>query len=191
MTAVTVRTAAPVSEASELALARSGDRDAFLRLVEPHDRGLRALVYRMVRDRDRMDDALQETYVLAFRGLRRFRGDSSFSTWLYRIAYNVALGELRRSRRLHVVSFEDVREPPDRGPDPAEEVELRAGLAAAMAELSPEDRAAVVLVDAQGFDYRAAGEILGVPVGTVASRLNRARAALRRALVDEPEGDRG
>jgi RNA polymerase sigma-70 factor, ECF subfamily len=191
MTAATARTEAPVSEASELALARSGDPDAFLRLVEPHDRGLRALAYRMLRDRDRMDDALQETYVLAFRGLPRFRGDASFSTWLYRIAYNVALGELRRSRRLHVVGFEDVGEPPDRGPDPAEEVALRAGLAAALAELSPEDRAAVVLVDAQGFDYRAAGEILGVPVGTVASRLNRARTALRLALVDEPEGDRG
>jgi RNA polymerase sigma-70 factor (ECF subfamily) len=189
MAAVTARIETPVREANELALARSGDRDAFLRLVQPHDRGLRALAYRMLRDRDGMDDALQETYVLAFRGLPRFRGDSSFKTWLYRIAYNVALGELRRSRRLQVVGFEDVGEPPDGRPEPAEEIALRAGLEAALAELAPEDRATVLLVDAQGFDYRAAGEILGVPVGTVASRLNRARAELRRAL-DEPEGDR-
>lgn len=190
MTAVTARSDAPVREATEVALARSGDHGAFLRLVEPHDRGLRALAYRMLGDRDRMDDALQETYVLAFRGLPRFRGDSSFATWLYRIAYNVALGELRRSRLLHVVGFEDVGEPPDRRLDPAEEVTLRAGLAEALADLPPEERATVLLVDAQGFDYRAAGEILGVPVGTVASRLNRARASLRRALEDEPEGDR-
>jgi RNA polymerase sigma-70 factor (ECF subfamily) len=164
MTAVTARIEAPVREVSEVALARSGDHDAFLRLVEPHDRGLRALAYRMLGDRDRMDDVLQEAYVRAFRGLPRFRGDSSFATWLYRIAYNVAFEELRRSRRLHVVGFEDVGEPPDRRPDPADEVALRTGLADALAGLAPEDRAAVLLVDAQGFDYRAAGEILGVPV---------------------------
>src|SRR5262245_21058494 len=190
MTAVTARIEAPLLEASEVALARSGDHDAFLRLVEPHDRGLRTLAYRMLGDRDRMDDVLQEAYVRAFRGLPRFRGDSSFATWLYRIAYNVALGELRQSRRLDVVAFEDVGEPPDRRPDPAEEVALRNGLADALAELGPQDRATVLLIDAQGFDYRAAGEILGVPVGTVASRLNRARAAMRRALEDGTEGDR-
>jgi RNA polymerase sigma-70 factor, ECF subfamily len=67
----------------------------------------------------------------------------------------------------------------------AETVELRAGLAEALAALAPEDRAAVLLVDAQGFDYRAAAEVLDVPEGTVASRLNRARAHLRRALAEE------
>ncbi len=190
MTAVTARSDVPAPEETELELARTGDHEAFAALVRRYDQGLRALAYRILGDRDRMDDALQEAYVRAYRALARFRGDSTLATWLYRIVYNVCQEELQRSSRLRLVQPEDGAEPQDASPGVAETVELRARLAEALTALAPEDRAAVLLVDAQGFDYRAAAEILDVPEGTIASRLNRARSLLRSALTDEPEGDR-
>jgi RNA polymerase sigma-70 factor (ECF subfamily) len=169
-----------------LARARRGDRQAFGVVVRHYDPGLRALAYRILGDRDRLDDALQEAYVRAFRALPQFRGDSALGTWLYRIAYNACLDELKRARDL--VPLEDVAERSDPRADASETVPLRGDLAAALDSLSPHDRAAVLLVDAQGFDYRSAAEILGVPEGTVASRLNRARATLRRSLDDDVQG---
>jgi RNA polymerase sigma-70 factor (ECF subfamily) len=165
--------------------ARRGDGRAFTALVRRYDEGLRALAFRLLNDHERMDDALQDAYLQAFRALPRFRGDASIGTWLYRIVYNACLDELKRSRR--VVPLDSVREraDPRRGDETAA---LRRDLAAALAGLAPDDRAAVLLVDAQGFDYAAAAEILGVPAGTVASRLNRARARLRRALDPPTEG---
>jgi RNA polymerase sigma-70 factor (ECF subfamily) len=126
--------------------------------------------------------------VKAFRALPRFRGDSALGTWLYRIAYNACLDELERGRRNADVPLDEARERPDPRTAVEETVPERSALASALAELPPPDRAAVLLVDAQGFDYEAAGEVLGVPAGTIASRLNRARAALRRALEEQPEG---
>ena len=169
-----------------LARARRGDQRAFALLVRHYDDGLRALAYRLLGDRDRMDDALQEAYVRAFRALPSFRGDSAVGTWLYRIAYNACIDELRRERQ--VVPLESVRERPDPRPGPGELLPVRRLLADALAALPAPDRAAVLLVDAQGFDYRSAAEILGVPEGTVASRLNRTRAVLRRFLSDDLEG---
>ena len=171
-----------------LARAQRGDQEAFAAVIRHYDPGLRALAYRLLGDRDRMDDALQDAYVKAFRALPRFRGESKLGTWLYRIAYNACLDELERSRRVVQLPLEE--ELAEAGPrnEPAEVVPRRADLVEALAALPAEDRAAVLLVDAQGFDYREAASILGVPEGTVASRLNRARRALRRALGDVPEG---
>jgi RNA polymerase sigma-70 factor (ECF subfamily) len=191
MTAVTARGDDAAVEAIAVERARAGDRDAFAHLIRRHDRGLRALAFRLLGDRDRMDDALQEAYVRAFRGLGRFRGDSSVATWLYRIVYNVCVEELSRSRRAGGLELDAIAEPADPSADIEGTVVLRSRLADALAELTHEDRAAVLLVDAQGFDYRSAGEVLGIPEGTVASRLNRARASLRRALEDDIEGGRG
>lgn len=168
--------------------ARRGDQEAFAELVRHYDHGLRALAFRLLGDRDRMDDVLQETYVRAYRALPRFRGDSRLGTWLYRIAYNACLDELGRGGRVVHLPLAEVGEPVDTRPGVAETVAWRRDLAAALAALAPADRAAVLMVDAQGFDYREAGEVLGVPEGTVASRLNRARAALRRALDGSLEG---
>jgi RNA polymerase sigma-70 factor (ECF subfamily) len=166
--------------------ARLGDQRAFAALVEHYDAGLRQLAFRLLGDRDRMDDALQETYVQAFRSLPHFRGSSAPGTWLYRIAYNACLDEVKRTRQ--VVSLDSVRDRADPRPGAAERLPEQGALADALAQLPPADRAAVLLVDAQGFDYRSAGEVLRVPEGTVASRLNRARALLRRALDDRVEG---
>ncbi len=167
--------------------ARRGDQEAFAALVRHYDRGLRALAYRLLGDRDRMDDALQEAYVKAFRALPRFRGESDVGTWLYRIAYNACLDELERSRKVVHLPLAEVADMAQET-EPVERLATRRALAAALAALPVEDRAAVLLVDAEGFSYADAAQILAVPEGTVASRLNRARASLRRALGDRPEG---
>jgi RNA polymerase sigma-70 factor, ECF subfamily len=169
-------------DAGLVARARRGDWEAFAALIRQHDHGLRALAFRLLGDRERMDDALQEAYLRALRGLPGFRGDSAFGTWLYRIAYNACLDELKRSRRAEVVPLHEVPERRDARPDPLETAARRDELARALDALPSPDRATVLLVDAQGFDYGSAAEILGVPEGTIASRLNRARASLRRAL---------
>jgi RNA polymerase sigma-70 factor, ECF subfamily len=183
----------PVTDlgASVIDKAKRGDQQAFTALIKHYDHGLRALAYRLLGDADRMEDALQEAYVRMFRGLPSFRGDSRLGTWLYRIVYNVCLDELDRAGRLVQLPFEDTVDPPDTRPDIVETIAHRSGLARALATLPPEERAAVLLVDAQGFDYRGAGEVLGVPAGTIASRLNRARAALRQALEEHEEGVSG
>ena len=158
------------------------DQRDFAKVVREHDANLRALAFRLLGDRDRMDDAMQEAYLRAYRALPRFRGDSALSTWLYRITYNACLDELEHTPQ--VVALDSVRERADPRPGAAERLEL----ADALASLPPADRAAVLLVDAQGFDYRSAAEVLGIPDGTIASRLNRARAHLRRYLDDQLEG---
>jgi RNA polymerase sigma-70 factor, ECF subfamily len=169
--------------------ARRGDQEAFAAVIRHYDPGLRTLAYRLLGDRDRMDDALQEAYVKAFRALPRFRGDSRVGTWLYRIAYNACLDELKRSHRVVHLPLEEIAEPAGSWADPGEAVMRRHDLAQALAALPPDERAAVLLVDAQGFDYKDAASVLGVPAGTVASRLSRARAALRRAVSYVEDGE--
>jgi len=162
----------------------------FVDLVRRHDRTLRALAWRLLGDRDRMDDVLQEAYVKAFRALPTFRGDADAApgTWLYRITYNACMDELRRQRRVSLVPLDDAVGRPDPRGDVGDRVVRSHRLAAAIDALPPDHRAAVLLVDAEGFDYRSAAEVLGIPEGTVASRLNRARAALRQTLQEQRKG---
>jgi RNA polymerase sigma-70 factor, ECF subfamily len=168
--------------------ARSGDHDAFTAVVRLYDLRLRGLAYRVLGDRDGMDDALQEAYVRAFRALPRFRGDARVGTWLFRITYNACLDELARKRKVAHVSLDELVEQASAEPEPDEALRTRLDLASSFAALSRDERAVVFLVDVQGFDYSGAAELLGVPVGTVASRLNRARRTLRGALRPAGEG---
>ena len=135
-----------------------------------------------------MDDSLQESYLKAFRALPRFEGDSAFKSWLYRIVHNTCLDELRR--KVGVLPLESVSERPDGRPDPGDVATDKLDLVAAVGSLSPDTRAAVLLVYVDGMDYRTASEVLGVSRGTLASRLHRGRARLRRAL-DGSEGEDG
>lgn len=173
---------ATAAEPRLLRRARSGDVRAFEALIALHDRALRRLAYRLLGDAGAMDDALQEAYVKAYRSLRSFAGDAAFGTWLHRIVANACHDELRRRARSGHGPFELDERQPDIAPGPAREVAARLDLAAALGTLAPELRAAVLLVDAEGLTYEQAGAALGVPAGTIASRLNRARAALRPAL---------
>ena len=167
-----------------LARARYGDHDAFTSIVGHYDHRLRALAFRLLGDRDRMDDVLQEAYVKAFRALPRFKGASALGTWLYRITYNACLDDLRRRPAVPAVTYESDRAATiaDPRPGPAEMVVERDDLAAALDRLPTDQRAAVMLVDAYGLDYAEAAEVLGVRAGTIGSRLNRAHVSLRTAL---------
>jgi RNA polymerase sigma-70 factor (ECF subfamily) len=167
---------------------RSDDVDSFWSRVQPYDRGLRALAYRLVGDRDLMDDVLQEAYLKAFRALGSLRGQEALGPWLYRIVYNASMDQLRRRKRLTLMPVEELTDRPDPAPDPGDVVAGRRDLAAALEALPPDMRAAVLLVDAEGLSYQEAAEVIGVAPGTVASRLSRARAALRRVLGGSTEG---
>jgi RNA polymerase sigma-70 factor, ECF subfamily len=168
--------------------ARGGDHEAFAAVVRLYDAKLRGLAFKVLGDRDRMDDALQEAYVRAFRALPRFRGDARMSTWLFRITYNACLDELARGRKVSHVPLDELVGQASGELQPGDELGSRSDLISALRALPEVERAVVFLVDVQGFDYAGAAEIVGVPVGTVASRLNRARLSLRRALCTRGEG---
>ena len=153
-----------------------GDHHAFAELVRRHDRGLRALAERLLRSPERVDDALQDAYLKAFRRIDTFRRDATVATWLYRITYNTCLDELRRRPSAAVPDGQLERPTAERGP--AERVVARMEAADVLGGFTPEVRAAVVVVHGYGYDYAEASRILGVPVGTVGSRLNRARQPL-------------
>jgi len=162
--------------------AQGGDARAFTDLVRHYEPRLRALAYRLLEDRDLTDDVLQEAYLRAFKALGRFRGDSSLGTWLYRITYNACIDELRRGRKVVPLLPDIESDTLDLRTGPEETAVARRDLAAALASLPSDMRAVVVLVDADGLDYGEAAKILGVPPGTIGSRLSRARAVLRAAL---------
>lgn len=162
------------------------DRAAFTDLLKTHDAKLRSLAWRLLGDRHWMDDALQEAYLRAYRSRESLRNADEAGTWLYRIVYNACIDELRRKkRRPSPVDTTDAsfdRPSGVAGPDDviASGDVIRRGLSA----LPDEQRAVLVLVDAEGLDYTAAAEILGVAPGTVASRLSRARHAMRTSIGD-------
>ena len=164
-----------------LEAAQRGDRRAFDAIVDLYDERLRTLAFHLLRDADLADDALQDAFFNAYRGLPAFRRRSTLGTWLYRITYTVCMGYLRRSRGTRL-SYEESEEFVGTDADPADAYVARSSVASALARLSPEQRVVVLLVDRDGFDYRAVAEVLDVPKGTVCSRLVAARTALREAL---------
>lgn len=162
--------------------ARRGDHRAFTKLVDRYDDRLRALAYHLLGSRDAMDEALQETYLNAYRGLPQFRGEAGIGTWLYRITYTTCLQRLRRPDRLEPTDEERLESLAPPSPDLADEVALRDEVRRALSELTPAQRVAVLLVHRDGFSYAAAAHIMNVPVGTVASRVAAARGILSESL---------
>lgn len=165
-----------------LAAAQHGDGEAFVDIMRHYDRRLRIVAFHVLNDRQLMDDVLQDVTLRAYRSLARFRGESSLGTWLCRITYRACCDAMTRADRLRPMSLDELPDPADPAPDPADALAARTALAEAFATLSPEQRLAVLLVDREGYDYTTTATILGVPMGTVASRLNAARATLRRCL---------
>lgn len=168
-------------ESLHLRKAMDGDPMAFTALVRRYDPQLRAYAYRLLGDPAAMDDALQNAYLSAFGAIGRFRGDASFKNWMYRIVHNACIDLIRR-RRDEVELFEYAAVVDD----PARASGYRLDLVAAFEAMTAEHRAVLTLIDVEGFDYAEAAEVLSVPIGTVRSRLNRARAAMRRELGGEP-----
>jgi RNA polymerase sigma-70 factor, ECF subfamily len=188
----------PGGEASDEALAEAanaGDRGALEVLLARHLDRVHAICRRVTGHPEDALDATQEALIAVTRGLHRYDGRSLFTTWLYRVATNAALDELRRrKRRPEPAELSDDR--PGRGGSfggsagsaPVESaVTARLDVDAALARLSPEFRAAVVLRDLCDLDYAEIAEVLDVPVGTVRSRIARGRAAIADQL-REPDG---
>lgn len=168
--------------------ARAGSREAFDALVRRHERRVFNLARALTASDSEAEDLAQETFLRAYQGLRRFRGDSAFATWLHRIAINTINSHLAR-RCLRIEDPEPRQERDDgREAEPASGMSLEDDLARrdaidrALATLPPELRATLVLRDVEGFGYAEIATMLGVPLGTVESRLFRARQRLRHVL---------
>jgi RNA polymerase sigma-70 factor (ECF subfamily) len=181
------------TEAHLIERARRGEKAAFGRLIRMHQRRIYACAIRMLGDRGEAEDAVQETFLRAWRALDRFDGRAELSTWLYRICINVSLNAIRRRKRVDL-SDPDLPSPvadPTQGltdpRDGAQALQLYARLARALDQLSPSLRATVVLVLIEGMPQKEASEVLGCSEGTIAWRVHEARRRLRAALADHLE----
>ena len=181
----------PDTEASLLARAQAGDVAAFERLSGRYADRLFMLLLRLLGDRAEAEDVAQEVMLRAWQGIPRFRGQSSYFTWLYRIAVNEANRALeKRARRPAGVAIgpDELQLPAPATLDPsrqAENSELRRALGRALAGLPPPLRTALVLRDIEGLSTQEAAEIAGIGEAAFKSRLHQARLRVRAAIGDE------
>jgi RNA polymerase sigma-70 factor, ECF subfamily len=176
----------PGGEASDEALAAAanrGDRDALEVLLARHFDRVHAICRRVTGHPEDALDATQEALIALTRGLHRYDGRALFTTWLYRVATNAALDELRRrKRRPEPAALDEDRSLGGTAGAVESAVAARLDVDAALATLSPEFRAAVVLRDLCDLDYAEIADVLDVPIGTVRSRIARGRAAIADQL---------
>lgn len=171
--------------------AKKGDVGAFEQLISQHQKTVYNIAYRLTGNHEDASDVAQEAFIRAYSSLPDFRGDSSFATWLYRIVNNACLDELRKRKRQRVtyidqtVAMEDgevtrqIADPAD-GPEEAlERVEIQRVVQESISQLEEEYRIVLVMRELQGYSYNEIADTLGINLGTVKSRLNRARNALK------------
>ena len=175
-----------IEEKDLIRRAGQGDSDAFRQLVETYQAPVYRLAPRMCGgDAVLAEDAAQEAFLAAWRGLPRFRGDSRFSTWLYRLTTNAAIDCLRREKRHRDTDDLDGVDLPDGGDTPqetAERSETRNAVRAALYRLTDEHREVLLLRYMQELDYGEIARALRISEGTVKSRINRAKARLKELL---------
>jgi RNA polymerase sigma-70 factor (ECF subfamily) len=160
-----------------------GDAGAFDELMSAHEDRVFGICLRMLRDRDAALDAVQDTFVNVFRKADRYKAEAAFSTWLYRVAMNTCYDHLRKAKRRPTQPMPEHLDPADaRSADGFDSADVRPEIEEALQALSPEFRAAVVLVDLEGLALENAANMLAVPVGTVKSRVFRGRKLLARQL---------
>ena len=189
---------------------RRGDGKAFELLVLKYQRRIERLIGRMVRDTDLIPDIAQETFIRAYRALPQFRGDSAFYTWLYRIAVNTAKKALVELKRDPLITETALSSNRDEDGDETSRVEneltdgetpeavlatkeIAAAVNAAMEALSEDLRQAITLREIEGLSYEEIAEVMNCPIGTVRSRIFRAREAIAqrlRPLLGTREGER-
>jgi RNA polymerase sigma-70 factor (ECF subfamily) len=183
-----------VDETALIQAAREGDLDSFNRLVLAYQDLVFNHAYRMMGEDESADDATQSTFISAYNHLNSFRG-GSFKAWLLRIVTNACYDELRRRKRRPTVPLEplddtgeevesarwmiDTAEQPE---ERAERVELQRAIQHCLDNLPVEFRSAVIMVDIQGMDYSEASQVVRKPIGTIKSRLARARLRMRDCL---------
>jgi RNA polymerase sigma-70 factor (ECF subfamily) len=178
-----------------LAAIRDGDEAAFQEIVRRYRNPITNFVYRMLDDYERSVEITQETFIRVYTSASRYQANYSFSTYIYRIATNLAISELRRRKRRKLVSLfspftnddgETIEiDPPDGGMLQDEaliEQERRRAVARAITSLPEKYRAAIVLRDVEGLSYDRIAEVLNLSEGTVKSRINRARNLLKEKL---------
>lgn len=183
-----------MNEEQLIQAAQKGDLDAFNRLVISYQGLAFNVAYRLLGEESSAEDATQEAFISAYRNLRSYHG-GSFKAWLLRIVTNGSYDELRRRQRRPQVPLEPDPIDGDETPDPAwladpgetpaelaERVELNAAIQRCLNQLEDEFRTAVVLVDVQGLEYTEVAEVLKRPLGTVKSRLARARSRMQECL---------
>lgn len=182
-----------VTDQELVSRAKNGDQDAFEQLVQENQNKVYSLALRLVGDREEAADLAQEAFLKAWQGLKSFQGESSFATWIYRLTTNVCIDHLRRQKRRQgvetAVSLDDEdsgwAEPADWEQDPQrrlEHAERGRALARGLEQLSEHQRRALVLRELSGLSYQEIGEALDLDLGTVKSRIARARLALRKIL---------
>jgi RNA polymerase sigma-70 factor (ECF subfamily) len=174
--------------------ARRGDREAFRVLVERYQRKVAAMALGMLRNREDALDIVQDTFTKAYQSLDKFKGDSSFYTWVYRIGVNLCIDHQRRESRyvplggdsdeggedLLPTSSADLER--DQPFDDARSTEVGERLVQAISELTPEHRAVILLREVDGLSYEEISQVLDCPKGTVMSRLHYARRLLQARL---------
>ena len=183
-----------MNESTIINSAQNGDLDAFNELVLKYQDMMYRIALRILNDEPAADDATQNAMIQAFRNVKSFRG-GSFRSWLARVTVNASYDELRRWRRQPSLSLEQVNNDGEEieslpwmmdlsaGPEENyESVEIRDAIQRAVKALIPDYRLVVILVDVEGMSYEEAARIARIPVGTVKSRLARARMQLRKAL---------
>ena len=175
-----------------IAAAQKGDQEAFAALVRLYEKRVLALTTRMCKNPADAEEAAQEAFLSAWQGLPFFRGDASFSTWLYRLASNACVDLLRREgRRQNAAgpSLNDeeaqleVRDPAPSPQERAEQAELREQIEAGLQALTPDHRQVLILREMHQLSYDEISQVLDVDVGTVKSRINRGRKQLRNFLL--------
>lgn len=176
--------------------AKQGDQEAFEQLVLDNQNRIYALALRLCGDREEAADLAQEAFVKAWQGLSSFQGESSFSTWVYRLTTNLCIDHLRKKRRREavesVVSLDATdggwAEPADWESDPQrllERSERGRALARGLARLPDWQRQALVLRELSGLSYQEIAAALDIDLGTVKSRIARARLSLRKVLLED------
>jgi RNA polymerase sigma-70 factor (ECF subfamily) len=180
-----------MDEAALIKKAQDGDLAAFNRLVLTYQEAVYNVAYRIMGEPQSAEDATQEAFISAYQGLKRFRG-GSFKSWLMRIATNACYDELRRRKRRPQSSLDKITEEnesfaflrsPDEGPEQAQQrLELVKAIEDCLRELPDDQRITAVLGDVEGYNYQEIAGITGVSLGTVKSRMSRARSKLRDCL---------
>jgi RNA polymerase sigma-70 factor, ECF subfamily len=187
----------PATDHDLIALARTGSEKAYRELLDRYQRPVFSLVYRMVRDRELAEDLAQETFVKVFNHLDRFNPKYKFSSWIFKIASNLAIDTLRK-REPNMVSLDGSRhaetpdeveatritvESKDENPEEfLEAKELGQEIERAIGLLRPDYRTAILLRHVEGRAYEEIAEVMGVPLGTVKTFIHRARSELRETL---------
>jgi RNA polymerase sigma-70 factor (ECF subfamily) len=175
-----------------VARATAGDLDSFNQLVTRWERPIYALAYRTLGREEDARDVVQEAFLRAYRGLRGFKGEAKFSSWLYRITLNLCRDWIRRERRTPLVQVPEGTDPvelADQRASPAESVEdlvarreMSRAVARAMADLSDDQRMAIVLKEYHGLTFQEIADMLDCPLSTVKTRLYQGLSMLRRRL---------